>query len=224
MSSTIDPYAIQTNQTHLHTLHLKTLARKYHRTIFQRPAPERTQAQLALLLHRIEQNPKPIILDSGCGRGKSSRILAHHYPDHWIIAVDQSAHRLKCLSSNTPQNIIIIRENCVDLWPLLAARNLPIDCHTIFYPNPWPKKQHEKRRWYAHPVLPALLQLSQLTIIRSNWQLYLQSYATVASQYGLNCRLQQLQQSHMPLSHFEAKYHHHNTPTYQLTVTSAPSL
>ena len=43
---------------------------------------------------RIAPNA-PLILDSCCGVGESSLLLARRFPDHYVIGVDQSASRLE---------------------------------------------------------------------------------------------------------------------------------
>ena len=216
-----DIYHIQSNQVRFADTALKTLLRKYRDHAFQRPISQRSRQQYTQLLARLQQHPRPIILDSGCGRGRSSLLLAKYYPHHWIVAVDQSADRLVALPIHTLDNLIIIQENCIDLWRLLAEHRLEIAMHMLLYPNPWPKKQHEKRRWYAHPIMPTLLKLSRLTIVRSNWLAYLESMASVAMHYGYHSHLSLIAPADQALTHFEAKYFHHGTRVYQLSIQAA---
>jgi len=47
----------------------------------------------------------------------------------------------------------------------------------IYYPNPWPKPAHFKRRWHGHPVFPALLELGAPMKCVVNWKIYLDEFA-----------------------------------------------
>ena len=103
-----------------------------------------------------------IILDSGCGRGMSSIILANNNPTTPVIGVDRSYVRL---SSNKkfklqeglideneydelPKNLILLRADLVDFWMLISKQsNWKITEHYILYPNPYPKAKHLMRRW-----------------------------------------------------------------------------
>ena len=212
-------YNILTNQTAINYTMLKTLTRKYQQYQYQRPISARAQAQFQQLKRCLANAPKPLILDSGCGRGMSSRQLAHRYPKHWIIALDQSTHRLAALQHNVPSNVIIIVENCIDFWRLLTKEpTICVEAHYLLYPNPWPKKQQEKRRWYAHPIFPTLLALCPWTHLRSNWLLYLQSCAIVAHQAGRHTKLSKITPTSPSMTHFEAKYHASHTTCFELTI------
>lgn len=221
MAQCMDPrdiYEIRSNQVCFTGYQLKSTIRKYQEHAFKRPIAERARQQFLDLYNLLMSSRRPIILDSGCGRGKSSQMLAQCYPQHWIIAVDQSADRLTHLRNESADNVIIVQENCIDLWRLMVDHQLSIDMHLLLYPNPWPKKQQEKRRWYAHPIAPLLFNMSRITVMRSNWLNYLSASATVAEQLGLYSRISQLSDTQNAMTHFEAKYHQHQVPTYQLQV------
>lgn len=216
-------YDIHTNHTHLDSTHLKSLAQKQQRHLYQRPISCRAQAHADALINTINTSPMPVIIDSGCGKGLSSKRLAHAYPQHWVIAIDQSAHRLQCLSEHLPQNLLVVRENCIDLWPQLTRISQKIVMHTLFYPNPWPKKKQEQRRWYAHPIMPLLCALSPLTCVRSNWLFYLQAFAVIAEQMGHHTQLKKIACADLGWSHFEIKYAQHHVPLYELRIMHTPS-
>ena len=207
-------YDIFTNQAYLDRPALKALAFKSQHFTYQRPISDRALTEFQRLKHCLAQNPQPIILDSGCGRGLSSRQLAHCYPEHWIVAIDQSSCRLAALKGQLPNNLLVITANCIDFWRLLAQDDtVCIAAHYLLYPNPWPKKKQEGRRWYAHPIFPVLLSLSPWTHFRSNWLFYLQSCAAVANQFGLHTLLHKISAVNPGMTHFERKYHASHTPT-----------
>ena len=212
------PYHILSNHSPCDQMSCISLNRKHMKSTYKKPISARSHVVFQYLLDRHKQNPMPLIVDSGCGKGTSSRTLATQYPNHWIVAADQSQHRLAHLRKNTPDNVMILCMDCVDLWKLLNQHNIPIAMHTVFYPNPWPKKQHEKRRWYAHPIAPTFFNLSPITLIRSNWRYYLESSQIVACQHGLHTHLSQIDPTPDGISHFEIKYIDAHVPIYQLAI------
>lgn len=149
----------------------------------------------------------PLILDSGCGTGRSSLLLGSLYPDACVIGVDRSIARLEKnnnyikadtdvydpeeLVENIAENVWLIRAELVDFWRCARQANLVFDRHFLLYPNPYPKKSRLQSRWYAHPSFPLLLQSSPCITVRSNWKQFLVEMAqsvqiadTVLQQYA----------------------------------------
>jgi tRNA (guanine-N7-)-methyltransferase len=128
---------------------------------------------------------KPLIIDSGCGVGLSTMHLATQFPDHFVIGIDQSAHRL---SRNTvwhgtpPSNFTLVRADLVDYWRLMHAAEVHPERHYILYPNPWPKIGQLGRRWHGHPVFPTVVALGGVLECRSNWRIYIEECAAALSQ------------------------------------------
>mmetsp|Transcript_30537 Transcript_30537/g.64640 ORF Transcript_30537/g.64640 Transcript_30537/m.64640 type:complete len:433 (-) Transcript_30537:40-1338(-) len=117
-----------------------------------------------------------VILDSGCGTGKSSYLLGEMHPDCVVIGIDQSLARLSRNKSynqhdennnddSTQQensNVLLIRAELSDFWKccLSSSRwqeHVQIYRHYLLYPNPYPKKSRLKSRFYAHPAFPLLM-------------------------------------------------------------------
>jgi tRNA G46 methylase TrmB len=150
-----------------------------------------------------------IILDSGCGTGRSTRLLAEMYPRHLILGIDRSITRLTKSKNNQKKqgdddddnqiyihpiapNAYLIRAELVDFWRCCLDHDSNfwtnhISHHYLLYPNPYPTLQRLTLRWYAHPSFPLLLQLNaQQLIVRSNWEGYLKEFSMaveIASDY-----------------------------------------
>lgn len=152
---------------------------------------------------------KPLILDAGCGVGLSTLNLAVHFPDHFVIGVDQSADRL---SRNTrwpgalPANFIKVRADLVDYWRLMLAAGIRPARHYLLYPNPWPKIGQLQRRWHAHPVFPTIAALGSHFECRSNWRIYVEECASALAQLtGMQVCCEPYA-TDAPLTPFEQKY------------------
>ena len=177
---------------------------------FQRPTGS-GQQDLFHAIDRVRQSTnKPVMLDSGCGNGESTLRLAADNPDKLVIGIDKSTHRLQKhpLSGNIyhKDNLVLARANLVDFWRLAVRAGWQLDTHYLFYPNPWPKQKHLMRRWYAHPVLPALLRLGGALEIRSNWPVYIEEFASTLQSYDLHPIIKPVEVSGSPVSPFESKY------------------
>ena len=210
-------YTIQSNQRQCAAALTKHWQQYRNPHSWQRPISQHARHSFRQIHAQIQAEPRPIIIDSGCGRGKSSRQLAQQYPQHWIVAIDKSHVRLERLNHHQqPLNLLIMHTNCEDAWRLLYQLREQIQLHCIFYPNPWPKKKQLQRRWHAHPCLHYYLNLAKTTRIRSNWLLYLQEAQFVAQLSQCTTKLQQLHHTMPAVSHFEAKYFLHQQPCYEL--------
>lgn len=123
-----------------------------------------------------------MILDSGCGTGRSTQQLAESSPEHLVIGVDQSLARLgrSGVASAVLQrdNYVLARAELASFWRLFyGAGHAPVK-HYLLYPNPWPKPGHLQRRWHAHPVFPWLLALGGEIELRCNWEIYALEFAS----------------------------------------------
>ena len=154
-----------------------------------------------------DDDRRPLLLDSGCGTGDSSIFLGKQYPRCRIIGIDQSAVRLhKALDKPRTENVTFHRIDQFDFWRLARASHVLFDHHYLFYPNPWPKKEHLKRRIHGHPAFADLLQISKSITLRSNWRLYLEEFAAAFElATGRRGALQQLEVK-TPLTLFEKKF------------------
>jgi tRNA (guanine-N7-)-methyltransferase len=94
----VTPYTISCPPTHPDTLyrcvskHVLTL----DQYLIRKPIAPHTVAAFQLAQDKINlQACKSIILDSGCGTGRSSLVLGEEYPDSVVLGVDRSLARLE---------------------------------------------------------------------------------------------------------------------------------
>ena len=119
---------------------------------------------------------RPLILDTGCGTGESTRRLAERHPDHLVLGIDQSAARLRRVGADAgftmEGTVAWVRAELTTFWRLVREADWPISHQYLLYPNPWPKPGQVQRRWHGHPVFPTIVSLGGRLELRTNWRLY----------------------------------------------------
>ena len=177
------------------------------RSVYQNSIPKHAQDEFNRFASLCDQQTT-IILDSGCGTGESTAGLAAANPHCVVVGVDKSACRMrKCYPrSANLANLVFVRSDLIHFWRLLQQANYSLYKHYIYYPNPWPKPGHLQRRWHAHPVFPAVIELGGVLVMRTNWRIYAQEFAQ-ALRVCTNTpvAITQLQIRHA-ISAFERKY------------------
>jgi tRNA G46 methylase TrmB len=170
----------------------------------------------------------PVILDSGCGTGKSTRQLAGSFPGHIVIGVDQSVSRLKKSGLSEAifrhENCILARAELTTFWRLLIDIGFSPERNILLYPNPWPKAGHLTRRWHGHPVFPELLTLGGEIELRCNWEIYALEFAwAVNYATGANVEVRKIRPE-SGMSPFEQKYLERGQSLFSVIVPAKETL
>ncbi len=172
---------VTSSQTGIHPQLERYVRRHLEKPWAQPFHPPSTDVYRQLKNEGILSGDESIILDSGCGTGSSTQRLAELFPRHIVIGVDQSRARLakSGVSSGFSRNgnCILLRAELSTFWRLLFNDGHTPERHFLFYPNPWPKPGHLKRRWHGHPVFPHLLSLGGEIEMRCNWEIYALEFA-----------------------------------------------
>lgn len=200
---------ITSAQTGMHE-QLATVVARHAETQFRKPVMPYNRAAFDISIAAWRAaGAMPLILDAGCGVGLSTRHLAAMFPDHFVIGVDQSAHRLMrntVWQAEMPSNFALARADLVDYWRLMHAAGVRPARHFVLYPNPWPKIGQLGRRWHGHPVFPTLLALGGQLECRSNWRIYVEEFAFAATQLSGNDACCEAYATPAPITPFEQKY------------------
>jgi len=94
-------------------------------------------------------HPADVIVEIGFGNGESTWRMAQHEPDKNFIGIEVHqpgvGHLLLALDANNIENVRIAREDAVPFLQQRIATGSLAGVR-IYFPDPWPKKRHHKRR------------------------------------------------------------------------------
>ncbi|MBF1801455.1 tRNA (guanine(46)-N(7))-methyltransferase TrmB [Alloalcanivorax profundimaris] len=199
--------AVTSNQDAPHPA-LADTVRRHLGHAWRAPLADYDRDAFARAEHWLAGSSGPLILDSGCGTGRSSVWLARRYPHARVLGLDQSAHRLERAARRFEPigNLLLLRTDCAGFWRLAEAAGWRPWRHYLLYPNPWPKSAHLKRRWHGHPVFPHLLGLGGELVLRTNWELYAREMAGALELAGRAASLSPLTVEDEAITDFEEKY------------------
>jgi len=129
----------------------------------------------------------PKILEIGFGMGESTAHIARHHPENDYLCVEVHTpgvgSLLKQIEELGLKNIRIIQHDAVEvLKNMLPADSL--DGVHIFFPDPWHKKRHNKRRLIQPPLVSLLcdrLKSGAYVHVATDWQDYAEQVLEVLS-------------------------------------------
>ena len=100
-------------------------------------------------LARIFDRDVPTVLEIGCGMGETTVVIAEARPDINFLGIEVFSAGvgalLKSIVEHGLTNIRIVHHDAVEVVQDMVAPNSLAGIH-IFFPDPWPKKRHHKRR------------------------------------------------------------------------------
>jgi tRNA (guanine-N7-)-methyltransferase len=101
----------------------------------------------------------PRILEIGFGMGETTAAIAQTLPECDFVAVDVHApgvgSLLKLIDERGISNIRIVQHDAVEVVAQMIPDAALAGIH-VFFPDPWPKKRHHKRRLLQPPFVRAL--------------------------------------------------------------------
>ncbi len=105
--------------------------------------------ELPLNIDHLFQRHAPLVLDIGVGTGASTIHHAIHHPENNYLAIEVHkpgiGHLLNEIEKYALSNIRIINDDVITVLREYLANHSISQCF-IFFPDPWPKKRHHKRR------------------------------------------------------------------------------
>ena len=121
---------------------------------------------------------RPLVLDIGFGNGDALAEQALAFPDHGFIGIEVHTpgvgHLLQLCQKRGIENIRIVENDIIDVLQTQLV-NESLQRVQIFFPDPWHKKRHHKRRLiqasFLDQLIPKLHENGQLHIA-TDWEPY----------------------------------------------------
>ena len=122
----------------------------------QRAAKDELQAIYGIVVEEKKVNlaeifptSEKIIMEIGFGMGEATAIIAKNHPNNGYIAVDVHppgiGKLLGRIVENDLKNLRVIEDDVHIVLPHMFEDE-SIDAFHLYFPDPWPKKKHNKRR------------------------------------------------------------------------------
>jgi tRNA (guanine-N7-)-methyltransferase len=142
-------------------------------------------------LREVFGNDRPVYLEIGFGNGESLAEMARSHPERNYLGVEVHGpgvgHLLLKLQEFGCSNVRVIRHDAVEvLDQMLGAASL--QGVYLFFPDPWHKKRHHKRRILQTPFLDRLSRVIRpggFFHAATDWQDYAEHMMDVLSADGL---------------------------------------
>ena len=94
----------------------------------------------------------PVIMEIGCGGGRYIISQAEKHPENNYLAVERANEYFQVLRERTAKrklpNLRVCRTDA-GLWVVHGMAPASVDQFHIYFPDPWPKKRHHKRRIFS---------------------------------------------------------------------------
>ena len=132
-------------------------------------------------------NVAPVILEIGFGMGDSTAHIAAHMPDKNFIGVEVHTpgvgSLLKLIGEQNLTNLRLIQHDAVEVLNHMLAPATLAGIH-IFFPDPWHKARHHKRRLIQAPLVQLLtsrLMPGGYLHLATDWENYAEQMLEVLS-------------------------------------------
>lgn len=159
-------------------------------------------------------NDQPVVVEIGFGMGEATAALAAAHPELNYLALEVHVPGvgalLKRLDQQGINNVRIIQYDAVDVFRSMLGEDSVTGIH-IFFPDPWHKKRHHKRRLIQTPfveLLTSRLHPGGYIHCATDWENYAEQILSVLSsntQLRNSCNGYAKRPEHRPLTKFEQR-------------------
>jgi tRNA (guanine-N7-)-methyltransferase len=142
---------------------------------------------VALDLEQVFGRAAPRILEIGFGMGETTAEIAAAHPKNDYLAIEVHTpgvgSLLKQIDERSLGNVRIVQHDALEVLEHMIPP-ASFDGVHVFFPDPWPKKRHHKRRLLQPPfvsLLASRLKPGGYVHVATDWQEYAQQILEVLS-------------------------------------------
>ena len=142
---------------------------------------------VALDLEQVFGRAAPRILEIGFGMGETTAEIAAAHPENDYLAIEVHTpgvgSLLKQIEERSLSNVRIVQHDALEVLEHMIAPDSFEGAH-VFFPDPWPKKRHHKRRLLQPPfvtLLASRLKSGGYVHVATDWEEYAQQILEVLS-------------------------------------------
>jgi tRNA (guanine-N7-)-methyltransferase len=129
-------------------------------------------------LERLFGRRAPKILEIGSGMGETTARIAASHPDRDYLAIEVHTPGIGSLLAQIAAggltNVRVIQHDAVEVVEHMIAPD-SLDGMHVFFPDPWPKKRHHKRRLLQAPFIALMasrLKAGGTIHVATDWEDY----------------------------------------------------
>jgi len=137
------------------------------------------------------RSDKLLVLEIGSGMGETTAAIAAAHPELDFVAVEVHGPGVGSLLNRIHQekirNLRIVRHDAVEVLQQMLVDGSLAGVH-VFFPDPWPKKRHHKRRLVQPPfaaLLARKLAAGGVVHLATDWPEYAEQMDSVFSNDAL---------------------------------------
>jgi tRNA (guanine-N7-)-methyltransferase len=113
-------------------------------------------AEQALEFNAVFGRSAPVVLEVGSGMGEATAAIAQAHPELNYLAVEVHGPGIGSLLMKIDSlglaNVRVVRHDAVEVLERMIPAGALAGLH-LFFPDPWPKKRHHKRRLVQTPFV-----------------------------------------------------------------------
>ena len=139
----------------------------------------------------VFDNTNPVIVEIGFGMGKATAIIAEQNPDKNYLGIEVHTpgvgKLLGEIRTKDLHNLYIIQHDAMEVLETMLPDN-SVSAFHVFFPDPWPKKKHHKRRIIQSDFVSLLarkLRKGGYIYLVTDWEEYAEWMMDIISQEKL---------------------------------------
>ena len=110
-------------------------------------------------LARVFGRRAPVVLEIGCGMGETTAAIAKAHPERDFLGVEVHGPGVGAILNRIDlgglTNLRVVQHDAVEVVDTMIAEASLAGVH-VYFPDPWPKKRHHKRRLLKSAFVNAL--------------------------------------------------------------------